>query len=267
MSDFITVKQGSSALILSFPHTGTAIPDKILGRLAGRGLALKDTDWFVDRLYMPLAEAFGASVVHTAISRTVIDVNRDPSGRSLYPGRATTGLVPTETFDGEPLYPAGGEPDEPEIAERRATYFEPYHAALAAEAERVLASHGLVFLYDCHSIQSVAPRLFDGELPVFNIGTDDGRSCAPGTESVLASVCRSSGVETVVNGRFKGGWITRHYGDPARGVHAVQMEIARRGYMREPARNDPPPQDLDLERAGRLRDILKIAFAAMLAGD
>lgn len=233
MTRFLEIRRGEAPLILSIPHTGTEIPPDIEARLVSPWLARKDTDWWIERLYGFAAE-LGATVVRTRVSRTVIDVNRDPSGASLYPGQATTGLCPTEIFDGEPLYHAGLEPDSAEIARRRAAYFDPYHAALTAEIERLRSVHQRIVLYDCHSIRSVVPRLFEGELPHINIGTNGGASCAPELQRAVEAVCAASPFSWVANGRFKGGWITRHYGRPDQGVHAVQIELACRSYMREP---------------------------------
>jgi N-formylglutamate deformylase len=228
----IEIRRGDAPLLLSFPHAGTEIPPAIAARLVSGPLALKDTDWRIDTLY-GFARDLGATLVRTPISRSVIDVNRDPGGASLYPGQATTGLVPVETFDGEPLYAACGAPAEAEIAERRRTWFEPFHAALSAEIARLRNGHERIVVYDCHSIRSVVPRLFPGELPVFNIGTNGGASCDPALEQAVATACRESGESTIVNGRFRGGWITRHYGDRADGVHAIQMELAQRFYLDE----------------------------------
>jgi formiminoglutamase len=227
------VIRGQSPLILSIPHAGLDMPAELAPRLVSLWLARKDADWHLPILYDFAAE-LGATVVVNGISRTVIDVNRDPSGVSLYPGQATTGLCPVESFDGEPLYVSGMEPDEAEIAARRVAYFEPYHAALGAEIARVREMHGHAVLYDCHSIRSRIPRLFQGELPNFNIGTNDGKSCDARMTERVAAICAGTGLPYVVNGRFKGGYITRHYGRPEDGVHANQMELACRGYMEEP---------------------------------
>lgn len=235
---WLTVTRGEAPLLLSLPHTGTTLPETVAADLVSRDLALYDTDWWIDRLY-DFAADLGATVVHTAISRTVIDVNRDPSGASLYPGQATTGLCPTTTFDGRPLYRPGTEPDAAEIARRRDIYFEPYHRALAAERDRLRALHPDIVVYDCHSIRSRVPRLFEGELPVLNIGTNGGRSAARSIEADVVRACESSPFSTVLNGRFKGGWITRSLGNPAAGVHAVQLEIACRGYLDETAQDTP----------------------------
>ncbi len=231
--DWISVTRGEAPLVLSLPHTGTDIPADCAAGLVSPWLARKDADWWIETLYA-FAAGMGATLVRTHISRTVIDVNRDPSGVSLYPGQATTGLVPLTTFDGEPLYQDGHEPDEAEVERRKTAYFAPYHATLATEIARLRAAHNTVVLYDCHSIRSTIPRLFDGDLPVFNIGTNSGASCAPALEEQVARLAASSGQPYALNGRFKGGYITRHYGQPQTGLHAVQMELACRGYMVDP---------------------------------
>jgi N-formylglutamate deformylase len=230
---WLSVRRGEVPLVVSLPHTGTEIPAEFESRLVSPWLARKDADWWIDRLYDFVTD-LGATTVHTAISRTVIDVNRDPSGVSLYPGQATTELCPTTTFDGEPLYKAGGEPDAAEISERRTRYFEPYHATLRSEIDRLRAKHDRIVVYDCHSIRSVIPRLFEGTLPNFNIGTNSGASCDPALTSMIEAICGESEFSRVANGRFKGGYVTRSLGRPEAGVHAIQMELACRGYMQEP---------------------------------
>jgi len=258
MADWLTVTRGTAPLLVSIPHTGIDLAG-LESRLVSPWLGRRDCDWWIDKLY-DFAADLGATVVHTAISRTVIDVNRDPSGVSLYPGQATTGLCPTETFDGDPLYRMGGEPTPSEIDERRETYFKPYHAALEAEIDRLRGMHERVVLYDCHSIRSVLPRLFGGTLPVFNLGTNDGKSAAPALQSKVAEIMAGTGQTWVVNGRFKGGWITRHFGQPQNGVHALQMELSNRGYMREPEGRGAPdnwPVPYDPEYAAPIRATLK----------
>jgi len=235
---WLTIQRGSVPLLLTLPHTGTDLVGGIDARLESPWLARKDADWWVERLY-DFAGEIGATVIRTSISRTVIDVNRDPSGVSLYPGQATTELCPTTTFDGELLYRAGYAPDANEIALRRRAWFEPYHSALRAEIERLRAQHRAVVLYDCHSIRSRIPRLFAGLLPNFNIGTHSGASCAPELTARVEAVCAATAFERVTNGRFKGGYTTRHYGRPGEGVHALQMELACRGYMQEPEQVNP----------------------------
>lgn len=263
--NWLQVTRGSAPLIISLPHTGAEIPPEIEARLVSPWLARKDADWWVDRLYA-FAESLGATIVRTAISRTVIDVNRDPSGASLYPGQATTELCPTTTFDGEPLYRDGG-PDAAEIDRRRTAYFEPYHAALLAEIDRLRGVHPTVVLYEAHSIRSRAPRLFDGELPQFNLGTNSGASCANALTIAVETACDASGRSRVTNGRFKGGWTTRHYGQPSTGVHALQMELACRSYMDEPT--EPPtehtwPTPFRADRAEPLRVVLEDVLKACL---
>ena len=231
--EWLAIHHGDAPLVVSFPHTGTEIPAALETPLVSPWLARKDADYWVDVLY-DFAREIGATTVRTALSRTVIDVNRDPSGVSLYPGQATTGLCPVETFDGEPLYALGHEPDAAEIARRRAEYFDPYHAALDAQLKRLRAAHARVVLYDAHSIRSQVARLFDGTLPQFNIGTNSGASCDAALTGRIEKICERSSFDHVTNGRFRGGWITRHYGKPQNGIHAVQMELAMRGYLHEP---------------------------------
>ncbi len=248
MPSWLTVERREAPLIVSFPHTGTDIPPEIEARCVSLWLARKDADWWINRLYDFVRE-MGATTIHTAISRTVIDVNRDPSGASLYPGQNTTELVPTTTFDGESLWRTGQAPNAADIAQRKQAYFEPYHAALAAEIDRLRGQHACIVLYDCHSIRSIIPRLFPGELPVMNIGTNGGTSCDMDLAEPITAIAAASRFSVAVNGRFKGGYITRRYGAPEQGVHAVQMELACRGYMREPVgpvdeRSWPVPYDI-----------------------
>ena len=232
MTDWLEIHRGDAPLVVSFPHTGTELPTFVAARLISPWLARKDADWWIEKLY-DFAPSLGVTTIRTTMSRTVIDVNRDPSGASLYPGQATTGLCPTSTFDGEPLYRTD-EPDEADIERRRALYFEPYHAAVQAELDRLRKVHGKVVLYEAHSIRSAIPRLFDDLLPNFNIGTNSGASCASELTAAVEAACDATEFSRVTNGRFKGGWTTRHYGRPETGVHAIQMELACRGYMDEP---------------------------------
>jgi formiminoglutamase len=262
---WLQVTRGGAPLVVSMPHTGTEIPADLERRLTSLWLARKDTDWWVERLY-DFAPGLGATVIRTRISRTVIDPNRDPSGISLYPGQATTGLCPTTTFDGEPLY-RDRDPEPEEIAARRTAWFEPYHRALAGEIARLRQRHPVVVLYDCHAIRSQIPRLFAGVLPNLNLGTHSGASCAPQLTARLEAVCDRSDFSRVTNGRFKGGYTTRHYGRPADGVHAVQMELACRGYLREPGGGVTDldwPCAYDDTVAAPLRAVLQRALAACL---
>jgi N-formylglutamate deformylase len=260
--DWLRVHRGQAPLLLAFPHGGTDLAGYD-DRFVSPWLAQRDADWWIAELY-DFARDLGATLVATAISRSVIDCNRDPSGASLYPGQATTELVPTTTFDGEPLY-AGAEPDAAEIAARRSAWFDPYHAALGAELARLRALHPRVVLYDAHSIRSRIPRLFDGELPQFNIGTNGGASAAPELTDAVAHACAASGLTHVVNGRFKGGWTTRHYGAPDRGVHAVQMELSLRGYVDEPDIVTPDNWPAPLTAAPAITPTLRRVLDAALA--
>ena len=314
---WLGVTRGDAPLILSMPHTGTDIPAELAPRFVSPWLARKDADWWVHLLY-DFSPALGATIIRTSLSRSVIDVNRDPSGRSLYPGQNTTELCPTTSFDGEPLYRDNDVPDAEEIAGRRNVYFMPYHAAIETEIARLRALYPRVVLFEAHSIRSRIPHLFDGELPNFNIGTNSGASCAAELTTAIEQVCdlhslapqggervgvrglpsqnisENDLLETptenkthfptlsqrlapsprpsppvpgereycftrVTNGRFKGGWTTRHYGDPDRGVHAVQLELATRGYMDEPDHPTPEnwPTAYNANRAAPMRAVLQ----------
>ncbi|MEG3179700.1 N-formylglutamate deformylase [Sphingomonas sp. LT1P40] len=249
-------------LIVSIPHAGLELPEEIAPKLVSPKRARYDADLYIDELYA-FAFTLGATIVRTTTSRTAIDVNRDPSGVTLYPGQFTTGLCPTETFDGLPLYRPGHEPDAAEIARRRTAYFDPYHAALTAEIARLKSRHAAIVLYEAHSIRSTVPRLFDGRLAEFNIGTNSGQSCAPELPQSIAAICARQERSHVVDGRFKGGWTTRHYGQSATGVHAIQMELAMRTYLEEvPEADWPPPWDPVIAAGAQmtLRPILTAAL-------
>ncbi len=246
------ITRGTSPVILAFPHTGTEVPPEIWDRLNDNGQLLADTDWHIHHLYAGLLPS--ATTVRATFHRYVIDANRDPTGASLYPGQNTTGLVPETDFDGVPIWSKGEEPSEADVAQRLASFHAPYHAALLAEIERVKAIHGVAILYDCHSIRSRIPFLFEGRLPDFNIGTDMGRTCDARIEAAAAEVAMAAdGYTAIVNGRFKGGWTTRHYGRPEDGVHAIQMELAQISHLETEAL----PFAYDDEKAGRLRKHLK----------
>lgn len=263
--EWLEIHRGTAPLIVSLPHTGAEIPEDIAGGFVSPWLAIKDADWWIDRLY-DFARDLGATTVRTRLSRSVIDVNRDPSGVSLYPGQFTTGLCPSETFDGEALYIASP-PDAAEIARRRGAYFQPYHTALGEEIARLRGIHDCVVLYDAHSIRSVVPSLFEGELPHLNIGTNGDTSCDPVLTRAVEAACDKGPFSRITNGRFRGGWITRHYGQPENGVHAVQMELACRGYMDDPAEAPTPetwPPPYRPEQAAPMRAVLNDVLAACL---
>ena len=231
----VQVHQGDSPVILGLPHTGTHVPPGLWKRLNPLGQTLADTDWHIERLYDGLLP--GATTVRATFHRYVIDANRPPDGASLYPGQNTTGLCPVTDFDGRDIWLPGEAPEADEVEDRRTRFHAPYHAALAEQVARVHARHGYAVLYDCHSIRSRIPFLFDGELPVFNIGTLNNTTCGGWVQEIVERHCRTSGEFTAVNSRFKGGWTTRHYGRPADGIHAIQMELAQRAYL---AAESPP---------------------------
>ena len=251
-------KAGSIALLVSMPHVGTDIPDDIAARLTPAALQEADTDWHLVPLY-DFLDGMGASTLAARWSRYVIDVNRPPDDASLYPGLDTTGLCPLDTFARAPLYLPGQAPAQQEIQQRLQRYWLPYHALLRAELERLLALHGRVVLWDAHSIASVVPRFFDGRLPDLNFGSAGGNSCAPGLQAAVVDLALAQDEFSVaVNGRFKGGHITRHYGRPGAGVHALQLEMCQCLYMNESPPFEYPP-DLAAPVQGLLRQMVQAA--------
>ncbi|MFC4349165.1 N-formylglutamate deformylase [Kordiimonas lipolytica] len=232
MTQVFDLKRGHSPLIISMPHSGEEL-GPYASRMTADALKIADTDWHLPALYGFLT-GMDATVLHAHYSRYVIDLNRDPSGKSLYPGQNVTELCPTTTFDEQPVYLPGETPHEAEQRDRVDHYWKPYHNALAAEIERVRHIHGYALLWDAHSIRSEVPRFFDGRLPDFNLGTNDGLSCSPDlAEAVFAVAQQAEGYSAILNGRFKGGFITRKYGQPAHGVHAIQLELSQITYMEE----------------------------------
>ncbi len=228
----VTVKEGNSPVILTAPHVGTWIPEEIYERLNDTGRKLEDTDWHVDQLYGDLLP--DATMVYATFHRYVIDANRDPDGQSLYPGQNTTSLVPTTDFNGNEIWLTGKEPTETEIMARLADYHAPYHEQLKKQIQRLRDLHGSVVLFDCHSIRSEIPFLFDGVLPDLNFGTNDGKSCSSVLQQTIEEFVGSSsanGYRCVIDGRFKGGWTTRHYSKPETQIHTVQLELAQSTYL------------------------------------
>ncbi len=223
---------GTVPIIISMPHTGTHVPADILARFTDKAKQLPDTDWHIDRLY-DFVGMLGCHRIIPACSRYVIDLNRPEDDKSLYPGKFTTGLIPTTLFDGSPIYRDGYVPDAAEIAARKEQYWRPYHAKLSALIAEIKAKHGKVVVFDAHSIRSVVANLFEGVLPDLNIGTADSASADIALSNAVVSVCNESTYSYVYNGRFKGGYITRHYGMPKQGVHTVQLELAQKNYMQE----------------------------------
>lgn len=245
----VNVQRGNGPIVLGMPHTGTYVPEPVFQRLTPLGQTLADTDWHIDKLYDQLLPS--ATTVRANFHRYVIDANRDPEGSSLYPGQNTTSLVPMTDFDGKPLWLE--EPDADDIEVRLANYHSVYHAALREELERVRSLHGVALLFDCHSIRSVIPYLFEGVLPDFNIGTNDGTTCSSPLERIVVEHCTAAcDYTTTVNGRFKGGWTTRHYAHPELGVHTIQLEIAQSSYLR----TQTVPFDYATGKSDKLRKVL-----------
>lgn len=226
--------QGTAPLLVSMPHAGTHVPPELAARFTAEARQVPDTDWHMPQLYA-CAKALGASILVATHSRYVVDLNRAPDGGSLYPGQSVTGLCPVDTFDDTPIYGhASDQPDATEITRRSDAYWGPYHAQLRGELERLQALYGAAVLWDAHSIRSVLPRFFEGRLPDLNLGTADGTSCDPTLAARLLEIAQGApGYSAVLNGRFKGGYITRRYGQPAQGIHAVQLEMAQCTYMQE----------------------------------
>jgi N-formylglutamate deformylase len=257
--DTYTLHRGTAPLLISLPHDGTVVPGDIAARLTDSARRVPDTDWHVSRLY-DFARELGASMIVPEYSRYVIDLNRPEDDVSLYPGQNTTGLCPHVQFSGEPVYLDGQDPDETEVTERIERYWRPYHRALAGELQRIHARHGRARLWEGHSIRGVVPFLFEGRLPDLNLGTAAGASCSPSLQSRLESVLASrDGYDYVVNGRFKGGYITREYANPAKGVDAVQLEISQRIYM------DEDSFEWDEQKAARTQVVLRELIGQMLA--
>ncbi|MEO8346308.1 MAG: N-formylglutamate deformylase [Betaproteobacteria bacterium] len=258
MRELFQLHRGDSPLVINSPHSGTYLPDAMRERLMPIALCVPDTDWHVERLYA-FARDEGVTLLCATHSRYVIDLNRDPSGQALYAGADNTELCPTRTFANEPIYRDGEPPTPAEISDRLAASFIPFHTALAAEIERVRLQHGFALLLDGHSIRAEVPRFFPGRLPDLNLGTANGASCAPAVQDCAAQVlAKAEGFTHVVNGRFKGGWITRHYGRPQDGVHALQLEMAQDCYM-----DEAPPFLWDEARASRLMTALQRLVRAL----
>ena len=258
MTDVFTLHRGDAPLLLSLPHDGSLIPPALAQRMVPAARRAPDTDWHVSRLYA-FARELGASILVPRHSRYVVDLNRPEDDVSLYPGQNTTGLCPIVQFSGEPVYLEGQGPDAAEVAARVDTYWRPYHQSLQSELARIHARHGRAVLWEGHSIRGVVPFLFEGRLPDLNLGTAAGASCSPGLQSRLEAVLAAQDeYDWVANGRFKGGHITRHYGDPGNGIDAVQLEISQRNYM------DETSFDWDEGKAARLQRVLRALLEAAL---
>lgn len=251
---------GTRPLLLSMPHDGTELPDDIGKDMTDNARQLPDTDWHVSRLYS-FARGLGASLIRPLHSRFVIDLNRAPDGQALYPGASNTELCPTSCFDDTPVYLPGRAPTPEETERRRTLFWQPYHTQLECELARLGDMHGTALLFDAHSIRSQVPRFFAGTLPDFNLGTAQGTSCGAGLQTVLENVLeQATPFSHVTNGRFKGGYITRAYGAPDAGVHAVQLELSQATYMVETF-----PFEYDEKRAKRVQPVLRRLLESMLS--
>lgn len=259
MNEVFTLYRGTAPLLVSLPHCGTWLPDGLKPRLVERALAVEDTDWHLERLYA-FAKDLGASLIVPRASRYVVDLNRPPENAPMYPGQNNTELVPTRFFTGDALYRDGELPDEAEVQQRVRQWWRPYHEALAAELARLRAEHGHAVLFDGHSIKGELPWLFEGSLPGLNLGTASGASCAASLQQRLTSHLTAWTRDSyAVNGRFKGGHITRHYGRPREGVHAVQLEMAWRCYL-----DEGQPSQWDEERAAAITPLLRQLVQTMI---
>ncbi|MEH6404329.1 MAG: N-formylglutamate deformylase [Sneathiella sp.] len=259
MSDIYDLTAGNSPLILSQPHGGINLPPNMAIRMTEDALKLPDTDWHMQQLYSGIAQQLDATVISARYSRFVVDLNRNPDGSSLYPGQDVTELCPTSLFDETPIYRSGKAPIRAEVEGRRETFWMPYHDELQAQINRIHKKFGYVILYDCHSIRSVVPRFFEGCLPDLNLGSADGTSSNPNMVDGLKGILSGSSYSHILNGRFKGGFITRNYGDPKNNIHALQMEIAQLTYMHE-----EHPFHYDAPRAEKLQSILLEILSALL---
>jgi len=257
MIQVVSLFEGALPLLISVPHDGCHVPDDLRARMTPAGLAVPDTDWHVAELY-EFARDLGASMQIANYSRYVVDLNRSATDDVLYPGQVVTGLCPEQTFAGEEIYLEGGITEEEKVA-RISTYWRPYHARIKSTLAALREKHGYALLWDAHSIPSILPRLFDGELPELNIGTNSGKSCSASIEAAVVEVASASTYGAVLNDRFKGGYITRHYGDPENRVFSIQLEIAQRAYM------DETTTVFDIEKAGRLRSTLRQLLEAFLS--
>ena len=255
-----TFRRGTAPLLVSMPHVGTHIPAELAVNMTPAALRLTDTDWHLERLY-DFLDKLGASVLIATHSRYVIDLNRPPDNANLYPGQDTTGLCPVDTFDRHPVYLEGKQPNEAEIGNRIKQYWQPYHDTLNGELQRLRSEHGVALLWDAHSIASVVPRFFEGKLPDFNLGTASGASCADELAQQLSSIAQAASTyRTALNGRFKGGYITRNYGKPGQNIHAVQLELSQITYM-----DEAYPFDFKEDVAKQVRPTLASMLEAMLA--
>jgi N-formylglutamate deformylase len=227
---------GDAPVLVSMPHSGVFIPPLLQARMTPAALDVPDTDWHLPQLY-DFLDDLGIGTIRATHSRYVIDLNRNPSGQPLYPGANNTELCPTSSFSEAPLYRPGEQPDKAEIEERRTAVWQPYHGRIADELAAMRKRHGVAVLWDAHSIRSEVPRFFQGRLTDLNLGSGGGTAASPELLARLGDIAKvTADYSFVIDGRFKGGYITRHFGDPANNIHAIQLEQSWATYMNE----DPP---------------------------
>ncbi|MBU9821636.1 N-formylglutamate deformylase [Rahnella sp. BCC 1045] len=250
---------GTAPILISIPHAGTHLTPEVASGLSDAALPLSDTDWHIPKLY-DFARALGASILVGQYSRFVIDLNRPSDDKPLYT-TATTGLYPDTLFDGRATFKPGMTPTGAQRQQYLDEIWQPYHQKIQSELARMKQEFGYALLFDAHSIASVIPRLFDGQLPDLNLGTNSGESCAPALSEILEKTCQQQTRFThVLNGRFKGGYITRAYGQPENNVHAVQLELAQVNYMEE-----IEPFSYSEDKASELQALLKPLLAGMVS--
>ncbi|MBT7950549.1 MAG: N-formylglutamate deformylase [Gammaproteobacteria bacterium] len=253
MPELFEFHQGNSPILISSPHDGTRIPSELISRFTDAGKSNSDCDWLVSKLYNFIKET-NISYIKAGYSRYVVDLNRSPEGEQLYPGLMETGICPLNSFSGDSIYTKGNEPDESEIQARIESYWWPYHNHIRSELERIKNIHGHVILWDAHSISGEVPLLFDGRLPDLNFGTANGTSCHPSLIDELLKIAKdNSDYSIVLNERFKGGYITRHYGDPEKNINSIQLELNQSNYLKK-----SEPEEIDDEKAEKLSALLQL---------
>ncbi len=235
--------QGTKPILVSMPHNGVEIPESIAARMTNSAKRVIDTDWYLDQLY-DFSKSQGCYLICPRYNRYVIDLNRPQNDESLYPGQDTTELCPTTQFDRQPIYLNNELPSQQEIKQRIQDYWLPYHNQLESTLKQIRAEFGGALLFEAHSIKSQVPRFFEGKLPDFNFGTNNQQSCAKELSELVDS-WSPPGFTKVLNGRFKGGYITRAYGRPNDNIHAIQLELSQATYLNEETLEiDPSKRDV-----------------------
>lgn len=247
-------------ILLSVPHCGTEFPQELKGQYKQHLInAPDDTDWFVNRLY-DFAASMGITMIHSTFSRWVIDLNRDPESKPLYTdGRIITALCPSTTFAGESIYnDERKEVDQAEVKRRLGIYYAPYHDQLAKKIFELKNKFGKVLLWECHSIRKFVPTVHTEKFPDLILGSNDGKSAAPGIIETTLEHLGKSPFTLKHNHPFKGGYITRHFGNPSENAHALQLEMTKVNYM------DDSELNYDGARAEAVRKVLMKVFSELI---